>query len=131
MYALAPRGINRLLRKTATHFSFGVDMVNRALVGYVLFSFLLLSILYVAAQAQISLDGSLGQSGVLTGPTYTIPARLGQQHGGNLFHSFGAFNVHTGERAIFMGPDSVTNIRHYPKQLRHDITLQADHEVWF
>jgi filamentous hemagglutinin family protein len=30
--------------------------------------------------------------------------------GGNLFHSFGLFNVNTGERATFTGPNSVENV---------------------
>uniref|UniRef100_UPI0011781C66 filamentous hemagglutinin N-terminal domain-containing protein n=1 Tax=Candidatus Entotheonella palauensis TaxID=93172 RepID=UPI0011781C66 len=35
---------------------------------------------------------------------------MGQQLGGNLFHSFGDFNVNTGESATFTGPGSVSNI---------------------
>ncbi len=62
------------------------------------------------SQAQITLDGSIGSGGNLTGPDYTIPAEVGQQLGGNLFHSFGDFNVNTGESATFTGPGSVSNI---------------------
>ena len=62
------------------------------------------------AVAQITLDGTLGPAGPLGGPDYQIPAAVGQQHGGNLFHSFGLFNIHGGESAIFSGPNSVDNI---------------------
>jgi len=63
-----------------------------------------------AAQAQITADGTLGKPGALTGPHYRIESELGKQVGGNLFHSFGQFNVNTGESATFTGPDSVQNI---------------------
>jgi filamentous hemagglutinin family protein len=59
---------------------------------------------------QITLDGSLGPSGALSGPNFVIPADVGQLRGGNLFHSFGLFNVLTGQSATFTGPDSVNNI---------------------
>uniref|UniRef100_UPI001177ADF7 two-partner secretion domain-containing protein n=1 Tax=Candidatus Entotheonella palauensis TaxID=93172 RepID=UPI001177ADF7 len=62
------------------------------------------------SHAQIVLDGSLGPRGSLTGPDFTIPAEMGQQHGSNLFHSFELFNVHSGESATFTGPDSVQNV---------------------
>ena len=60
--------------------------------------------------AQITLDGSLGPAGALTGPDYVIDATLGRQRGGNLFHSFESFNVNTGESATFTGPRNVKNI---------------------
>jgi filamentous hemagglutinin family protein len=60
--------------------------------------------------AQITLDGSLGPAGSLAGPNYTITSNLGQIRGGNLFHSFGLFNVLTGESASFTGPGSINNI---------------------
>ncbi len=62
------------------------------------------------SEAQITLDGSVGPSGNLTGPEYMIPATVGQQLGENLFHSFGDFNVNTGESATFTGPASVSHI---------------------
>ncbi|MDR4498988.1 MAG: filamentous hemagglutinin N-terminal domain-containing protein [Candidatus Scalindua sp.] len=62
------------------------------------------------SHAQISLDGSLGPVGQLTGPDYSITSDLGQIRGSNLFHSFGEFNVLTGESATFSGPNSVANI---------------------
>ena len=57
---------------------------------------LFLSTLPAVSHAQITLDGSLGPKGPLTGPDYTIDAKVGQLRGNNLFHSFGQFNVHTG-----------------------------------
>jgi len=62
------------------------------------------------AWAEITTDGTLGSAGQIAGPNYTIGADLGQQMGGNLFHSFGVFNVGTGETATFAGPASVENI---------------------
>lgn len=60
--------------------------------------------------AEITLDGTLGPSGPLSGPDIMIPAEVGQQVGGNLFHSFGVFNINTGESATFTGPNSVENV---------------------
>jgi filamentous hemagglutinin family protein len=61
-------------------------------------------------QAEIILDGTLGSQGPLVGPDYLIDAELGQQYGGNLFHSFQDFNLHSFERATFSGPNTVNNI---------------------
>jgi filamentous hemagglutinin family protein len=63
-----------------------------------------------AVQAQVTLDGTVGPAGALSGPNYQVTAELGQQVGGNLFHSFGQFSVNTGESATFSGPNSVSNI---------------------
>src|SRR6266542_2736059 len=63
-----------------------------------------------SSQAQITLDGSLGPRGPLTGPNYAIPATMGQIRGPNLFHSFGQFNIQKGESATFSGPPSISNI---------------------
>jgi filamentous hemagglutinin family protein len=60
--------------------------------------------------AQITLDGTLGPQITLPGPNYQIGAKLGQQHGSNLFHSFSDFNILLGERVMFTGPDSINNI---------------------
>ena len=76
------------------------------ILGGVLF----LSTLPTVTQAQITLDGSLGPKGPLTGPAYTIDVKVGQLHGNNLFHSFGQFNVHTSESATFTGPSTVENV---------------------
>jgi filamentous hemagglutinin family protein len=71
---------------------------------------LLLQALLAVSQAQITLDGSLGPRAPLTGPHYRIGAELGQLRGGNLFHSFGEFNVPTGGSATFTGPNTIANI---------------------
>ena len=70
----------------------------------------LLSLPLTATEAQITLDGSLGPGGSLTGPNYVIGAQVGQLRGTNLFHSFGLFNVQTGESATFTGQNFVTNV---------------------
>ena len=61
-------------------------------------------------RADIVLDGTLGHSGPLSGPKFAIGAELGQQHGGNLFHSFSHFDIHLGESATFSGPNTVKNV---------------------
>jgi hypothetical protein len=43
------------------------------------------------ANAEVTLDGTLGRGGALPGPDYLIGADLGQQHGGNLFHQSARF----------------------------------------
>ena len=60
--------------------------------------------------AEITVDGSLGPGGPLTGPNYQIPHDLGRMSGANLFHSFGKFNLTSTESATFSGPDTVANI---------------------
>ncbi|SEH06564.1 two-partner secretion domain-containing protein [Candidatus Venteria ishoeyi] len=70
----------------------------------------LTSLLCSAVYAEVVLDGTLGQTGALAGPNYQVTADLGQQAGGNLFHSFSQLNLQTGESATFSGPDSVSNI---------------------
>lgn len=62
------------------------------------------------AQSGVTLDGTLGPAGTLPGPDFQITADLGQQVGGNLFHSFGQFSIHTSESATFSGPNSISNI---------------------
>jgi filamentous hemagglutinin family protein len=69
-----------------------------------------LGVLLTVSQAQITLDGSLGPQGALTGPHYRIDANMGQTRGSNLFHSFGEFNVPTGASATFTGPNTIANI---------------------
>jgi filamentous hemagglutinin family protein len=58
----------------------------------------------------ITTDGSVGPRGTLIGPSYIIPAELGQTRGSNLFHSFNTFSVLTGESANFTGPNSIQTI---------------------
>lgn len=63
-----------------------------------------------SAHAAITLDGSMGSSGSLSGPNYAITSDLGRQLGANLFHSFSTFNLGSGESATFSGPGSVAHI---------------------
>jgi filamentous hemagglutinin family protein len=59
----------------------------------------------------VASDGSLGSGVVSYGnSTYSIPASVGMQVGGNLFESFSQFNLLQGEVADFQGPSSVENI---------------------
>ena len=63
-----------------------------------------------AAGAQsITFDGRFS-SARLTGPSYMITAPNGRQSGGNLWFSFGQFNVGPKETATFSGPGSVNTI---------------------
>jgi filamentous hemagglutinin family protein len=64
----------------------------------------------LGANAEVTLDGTLGRGGALPGPDYLIRADLGRQHGGNLFHSFKDFNLSRLESATFSGPNSLNNI---------------------
>lgn len=63
-----------------------------------------------SAMAGVTLDGSLGAQGALTGPNYNIGAELGKTVGSNLFHSFGIFNIASGESASFSGPSNISSI---------------------
>ncbi|RKZ69743.1 MAG: hypothetical protein DRQ99_00100 [Candidatus Parabeggiatoa sp. nov. 3] len=71
---------------------------------------IVLLMIALPVKAEVSLDGTLGRSGPLPGPDYQICADLGQQHGGNLFHSFQYFNLQSHESAHFSGPSNVNNI---------------------
>ena len=81
-----------------------------SLRSLILGGILFLAMLPVVSHAQITLDGSLGPQGPLAGPDYAIDAKVGQLRGNNLFHSFGQFNVQTGESATFTGPSTVENV---------------------
>ena len=61
-------------------------------------------------KAIVTLDGTLGSAGSLTGPNYAIPAEVGQTRGANLFHSFGQFSLTSRESATFNGPRDIQNI---------------------
>jgi len=73
----------------------------------ILFLFLIIPL---SIQAQISTDGTLGQSLNIPGPDYQIGADLGQQRGNNLFHSFQEFNLQHFESATFSGPNPIQNV---------------------
>jgi filamentous hemagglutinin family protein len=63
-----------------------------------------------SGHAQITTDGSLGPARTLSGPSVTIGSGLGTIRGANLFHSFGQFNVNTGQSVTFTGPTSIANV---------------------
>ncbi|MFK5970599.1 MAG: filamentous hemagglutinin N-terminal domain-containing protein [Candidatus Marithrix sp.] len=70
-----------------------------------------LSFIFISVvSAEIILDGTLGPQIELIGPNFAIEANLGQQHGGNLFHSFNQFDINKGEIATFYGPSNINNI---------------------
>ncbi len=62
------------------------------------------------AHAEVVLDGTLGSAGALDGPNFAIEARLGQQRGNNLFHSFDRFNLNQHESATFSGPGTIKHV---------------------
>ena len=62
------------------------------------------------AGGEVITDGTVGPAVTLTGPAITVGPGLGQQRGGNLFHSFRRFNVDTGGRVAFTGPADVRNV---------------------
>ena len=116
---LAPRSVNQLIRSGACRPAAPPSAKepnhdpsplaspgDRRLRLSLLSGLVLLQALLAVSQAQITLDGSLGPRGPLTGPNYRIGAELGQIRGGNLFHSFGEFNVPTGGSATFTGPNT-------------------------
>jgi filamentous hemagglutinin family protein len=61
-------------------------------------------------KAEVTLDGTLGPTGSLAGPNFVIPDTVGQTVDTNLFHSFGLFNINTGESATFTGPAAIDNV---------------------
>ena len=60
---------------------------------------LVLGCFAVPAIAGVTTDGTLGAAQTLSGPNYAITQALGQTVGSNLFHSFGAFSLVSGEKA--------------------------------
>src|SRR5262249_35784735 len=63
------------------------------------------------SQGRVVRDGTLGTGPLEVGPgqgaTYLITPDMGEQRGGNLFHSFGRLGIGQGETATFTGPESV------------------------
>ncbi|MDM8567935.1 filamentous hemagglutinin N-terminal domain-containing protein [Thiotrichales bacterium HSG1] len=70
----------------------------------------LLLTITLSTNAEVITDGTLGQNINLPGPDFQITPDLGQQHGGNLFHSFHDFNLNSSESATFSVPNNVQNI---------------------
>jgi filamentous hemagglutinin family protein len=64
----------------------------------------------VPGRAEVATDGTLGAKVRLTGRDVTIPSRLGQTRGKNLFHSFERFGIETGSKVTFTGPDGLKNV---------------------
>ncbi len=105
-------GVHRIVRFVRFVRSVGPSCV-RALPAVLPGMGLLLGIgLGRAAVAQsITLDGTLGPVRSLgTGPTYVIRQADGTAIRGNLFHSFGIFNLATGEQASFQSAPAIRNI---------------------
>ena len=101
---------DRTRREKTLHPSPAVHRIYHTCLALPSLSLLLFNFLLPLSQAQMTLDGSLGPGGALKGPNYVIPAEAGQLRGGNLFHSFGQFNIQRRESATFTGPASVDNI---------------------
>jgi len=90
-------------------------------LAFRLFTFIpfLVLTLHGITHAEVVTDGTLGgpagpvAAGTIPGvgtTTYHIADSLGKLAGQNLFHSFSAFNVGTGESATFTGPGGIQNI---------------------
>jgi filamentous hemagglutinin family protein len=64
------------------------------------------------AAGGLATDGTLGQALSLSGANLTIPQSLGRTVGANLFHSFSAFNVATGQTVTFTEnvPNALDNV---------------------
>jgi filamentous hemagglutinin family protein len=70
-------------------------------------------LVFSPVRAEVTVDGSLGAPGGPLGKVdnnYQITENLGKVRGGNLFHSFGRFDLNTGESATFSGPSPIQNI---------------------
>jgi len=80
--------------------------LSSILIGSTLISLCLLR----GVNAEIVTDGSVGNAGPLTGPSYAIEQQLGTTAGNNLFHSFSVFNLEQNESATFSGANSIQNI---------------------
>ncbi|MBE9563569.1 MAG: filamentous hemagglutinin N-terminal domain-containing protein, partial [Proteobacteria bacterium] len=70
----------------------------------------ILILISYSVNAEVITDGTLGQHINLSGPNFQITSDLGEQHGGNLFHSFQDFNLNSSESAIFSGSNNINNI---------------------
>jgi filamentous hemagglutinin family protein len=77
------------------------------ITGVIVFSWMLF---LTPVRAQITLDGTMGPSGTLSGPAYSIPQSSGTTRGPNLFHSFSRFGIGTGQSATFSGAASILNV---------------------
>ena len=71
---------------------------------------LLAALPFSQVSAEITLDGTMGPAGPLSGPAFTIADTLGTTQGANLFHSFSVFNIDSTESATFTGPAGLDNV---------------------
>jgi filamentous hemagglutinin family protein len=62
------------------------------------------------AEGQTITDGTMGAVQNLGSSSFVIPQSLGRTVGNNLFHSFSAFNVNTGQSAVFTGDNHIQNV---------------------
>jgi filamentous hemagglutinin family protein len=58
-----------------------------------------------ASDAEVATDGTLGARVRLADKDVTVPARLGQVRGQNLFHSFERFGIEPGDTVTFTAPE--------------------------
>jgi filamentous hemagglutinin family protein len=91
-YVKLPQGVTQLMKK-----------------AWVI-SYLMVLLTQSTLYAEVILDGTLGFKNTLTGPNYLLDAKLGQQVGANLFHSFSEFNLTADESITFSGPENINNI---------------------
>ncbi len=82
--------------------SINISLIKLLLTTSCFFSSVVLS--------EITLDGSMGTTGSLAGPDFQITEDLGQRTSGNLFHSFGQFNINSAESATFSGSAGIKNV---------------------
>lgn len=75
-----------------------------------LFVILFLSFYNKPLLGEVIFDGTLGTNINLEGPNFNIPAKMGQQYGNNLFHSFIQFNLNKEETVSFSGADNIEHI---------------------
>ena len=71
---------------------------------------LLAALPFSQVSAEITLDGTMGPAGPLSGPAFTIADTLGTTQDANLFHSFSVFNIDSTESATFTGPAGLDNV---------------------
>jgi len=78
------------------------------------FSILLFGLLpFQSLRAEVTLDGTLGGPQMtleMIDSNFQIEHTYGKIEGTNLFHSFGTFNIETGQSATFSGPETINNI---------------------
>ncbi|HEU0223614.1 MAG TPA: filamentous hemagglutinin N-terminal domain-containing protein [Paracoccaceae bacterium] len=85
--------------------------MSRAHAWLLILGSLLLPVVARSAAGEIKTDATLGRAPLaLPGPDYAIGPELGRIKGQNLFQSFEAFSLDSGERATFSGPDGIRNI---------------------